>query len=222
MRFWGSAVSKQIIVLGMHRSGTSMIAGVLHHLGVMMGEDLVIGSTTEQPAGYFEDREFMHLNESILTQAGGGWMHPPGPRSIESVTAYNDKIQELIERRNSQHQVWGWKDPRTVLTLPCYLPYLSSPRLVVVRRQAKSVIQSLVIREKGRMTPEQAVKLYNEYQTRIARYAAPLGYIIIYYEDCIKYGLGEVDRLIKKLDLQPTPEQRQAAIDHIRPELKRC
>lgn len=198
-----------------------MIAGILYKLGVFMGEDLVIGSTKEQPGGYYEDREFVHINEVILKLAGGGWESPPPPETLEK-WGRSLKIEELIKKRNSQHQVWGWKDPRTALTLPCYLPYLSGPRLVVVRRQNKSVIKSLVIREKGRMSTRQASNLNDVYQQRIVRYAAPLGYTIVYYEDAVKWGLGEVDRLIKRLDLKPTPEQRQAAIAHIRKDLKRC
>lgn len=215
-------MSKQVIVLGMHRSGTSMVAGVLHKLGVVMGHDLVLGNTTEQPGGYYEDREFMQISEKILTRATGGWAHPPDSESIEGIRRYRNKIQELIEQRNSQHQAWGWKDPRTALTLPCFLPYLSSPNLVVVRRDVESVVKSLVIREKGRMDEETARQLHDIYQQRIIRYAVPIGYTIVYYEKAIKWGVGEVDRLIKVLDLKPTPEQRQAAIEHIRPELRRC
>ena len=56
---------KTVVVLGMHRSGTSMIASILNKLGVSMGK-VMLGKTPSNPLGHFEDKDFYNLNRKIL------------------------------------------------------------------------------------------------------------------------------------------------------------
>jgi len=65
-------VSKCIIVLGMHRSGTSAFTGVLNILGVELGSNLM-EPTKENPRGYFEKRAVMEINDEILNILGSSW-----------------------------------------------------------------------------------------------------------------------------------------------------
>ena len=80
-------------MLGVHGSGTSAVAGVLHELGVMMGERLLPAQHTS-PKGHFEDVEFRQLlyayreNESILTQ-----------------------MKAFLENRFARFELWGLKEP---------------------------------------------------------------------------------------------------------------
>lgn len=214
-------MSRQIIVIGMHRSGTSMVAGCLHHLGCNMGEDLVLGATKEQPAGYYEDREIMQFNERLLTEAGGGWLNPPEyDRLLTACRDRADRVQALVKKRNEAFPVWGWKDPRTCLTLPAFLPHLDNYRIIFVHRYRKSVVKSLVIREKGRLDDEQANDLIGEYNTFIMANLRGQRYKMIYYESFLKNQ--NVEALAGYCGLVSTADQIQAAKDHIRPELNRC
>ena len=113
--------NKIVIVLGMHKSGTSMVAGSLKKLGVNMGKDTTPDSTN--PLGHFEDKEFVTLNSQILKKAGGSWTNPPAKEKILIQKEYFlRKIESLIQKQKSE--LWGWKDPRTCLTIELYLPYL--------------------------------------------------------------------------------------------------
>ena len=67
---------KTIVILGMHRSGTSMLAGILEKLGISMGKS-TIEKSINNPFGYFEDYEFLDLNQRILKDASGSWKNPP-------------------------------------------------------------------------------------------------------------------------------------------------
>lgn len=212
--------NKQIIVLGPHRSGTSMIAGVLHHLGVFMGEDLVIGNMPEQPTGYYEDREFVALNERVLTMAGGGWANIPPQDAINSVAdKFTEEIADLVERRSAQ-KVWGWKDPRTCLTLPLYLRFLSNPYIVIVQRNYEAIKASLTLREKGLMDYEQASKITETYLSRIYGNLArgPLvNRVHIDYQTLTE--TKNVWLLVYRLHLYVNAIQHVAARNHIKPEL---
>ncbi|MCK4816954.1 hypothetical protein KA005_14390, partial [bacterium] len=61
-----------IIILGMHRSGTSIVANMLHRIGISMGEDL-LKSDKFNPNGYYEDADFLGINKGILTNSEGTW-----------------------------------------------------------------------------------------------------------------------------------------------------
>jgi hypothetical protein len=72
---------KTIIILGMHRSGTSMVAGLLAKMGINMGDDL-LGRSPSNPFGHFEDWDFVNLNDSILSKAKGSWDKLPAKKTF--------------------------------------------------------------------------------------------------------------------------------------------
>src|SRR5438552_5712469 len=74
-----SAGERVVCVLGMGRSGTSLTMRVLNLLGVELGrgEDLLEPLVPDNPAGYWEQRPIMMLNEEILAALGGSWFSPP-------------------------------------------------------------------------------------------------------------------------------------------------
>ena len=67
-----SAAPQAVIVLGMHRSGTSALTGSLAELGYALPKD-VMGPAADNPRGFFEPRSFAQLNDKILQSLGGSW-----------------------------------------------------------------------------------------------------------------------------------------------------
>jgi hypothetical protein len=72
----GSSVCEPIFVLGMHRSGTSAVAGVLARLGFSLGTELVPAQSRVNDAGFFEDKAVLEFHESLLAALGRAWDHP--------------------------------------------------------------------------------------------------------------------------------------------------
>ena len=68
-------VRTALIVLGMHRSGTSALAGVLGHLGAVLPHDLMAPSDMNAK-GFFESNRITGLNDRLLAQAGFTWWDP--------------------------------------------------------------------------------------------------------------------------------------------------
>ena len=64
--------SRAIVVIGMHRSGTSAVARGLAALGVDLGDDF-LDAQPENPTGYWEDRGIVELNERVLRRIGLKW-----------------------------------------------------------------------------------------------------------------------------------------------------
>jgi hypothetical protein len=135
----------EIIILGSHRSGTSLTASIVQALGVHIGDNL-LGTHPSQKKGHFEDIEFYELNMAILKSAGGNWANPPARQKILSVQSrFEKRISWLIDQK-SRRDKWGWKDPRTCLTIPLYLPYLRNPHFILVYRDMDMICSSLARR----------------------------------------------------------------------------
>jgi len=158
-----SKTTKCFCVLGMHRSATSLVAGGLDKRGVNMGENL-LPADSGNPEGYYENVEFMELNQRILRAAGGDWLHVP---EREEILAVEDQFADAIERLVTKHQddLWGWKDPRTTLTIELFLPYLENPHFVTCFREPKEVGKSLNRRDN--LPVERGVELANTYNKRL-------------------------------------------------------
>ena len=139
-------MSKCFIVLGMHRTASSLLANGLKQAGINMGDDL-LGPGRGNKKGHFEDVDFLKMNERILFAAGGSWDNPPSEKAIlEAGKANATGIQKLVEQK-SKGGSWGWKDPRTVLTIKCYIPFLNDPFFLVCLRDPEFIAESLKVRD---------------------------------------------------------------------------
>src|SRR6185295_14229625 len=70
--------STAVCVTGMHRSGTSVVAGALALLGASLGEpSRLLKAGADNPKGYFEIRAVVELDDELLAHLGGAWDQPP-------------------------------------------------------------------------------------------------------------------------------------------------
>jgi len=212
---------KEIIILGMHRSGTSMLSGMLDRLGIAMGEDQP-GRQVSNPMGHFEDGDLLSLNELILSQAGGSWDNPPTAAQIQNQAApLDDRIQKIIldKRHANQDQHWGWKDPRTSLTIKLYLPYLRNPYIIWSQRDPDSISNSLRIRNK--MPEHEANKLTEHYQRQIIDFLRDhpeLPVLRISYQEMIDQPEFWISKVVNFLDLDVDEAQLLKAAEFILPQ----
>ena len=156
-------MSKCFIVLGMHRSATSLTAKGLHDAGVYMGDNESIRNKAKySPLGFFENLDFVRLNIRILKLAGGAWHSPPSFESIMAVDV-DKEIEKLV--KENDRDLWGWKDPRNSLTVEKYLPYIDSYHLVCNFRDPLEVDRSL--KERNGFPIKKGEGLAREYNRRI-------------------------------------------------------
>ena len=157
---------KTIVVLGMHRSATSLVARGLDN-EINMGPRINKGPGHTQPKGHYESIDFTDLNAKIIREAGGAWDRPPPEEAILAAgKKLEDEIKELVDRSGDGKEIWGWKDPRTALTVRCYLPFLQNPHFVAIFRDPSEVAKSLN-RRHGKDETEKWVALAKEYNRRI-------------------------------------------------------
>lgn len=133
--------STPLIILGMHRSGTSCLAGSLQQAGVYLGE--VSKYNEYNKKGNKENERTMKLNETILKFNNSSWHTPPS--KLVWTKAHESEGNALIRsfEKKSNSQYWGFKDPRVLLTLPFWEKLLPQAKYVGTYRNPISVSQSL-------------------------------------------------------------------------------
>ena len=111
-----------ILILGMHRSGTSAITRSLKALGIVLGNNLMAEAERNNPKGFWEDVDINNLNIDLLNALGYDW-HTITPISkIErtSPTAESFKLRAvtLLREKLKNTTMFGLKDPRICRLLP--------------------------------------------------------------------------------------------------------
>ena len=181
--------SKLFLVLCLHRSGSSATAGVMHNLGIHMGDKLLPASK-HNPKGHFENLEFFQINQEILRSVNSSWNNPPSRMKIKSAKKPEANIRAFINKH--MKPVWGLKDPRTLLTFEIWKPYLEEVadiNYVFVHRPLEESVRSLAHRDRislvkaNNILTAYLLNLYNYRHT----YNLPSEKIIdVYYQDIIQ------------------------------------
>ena len=148
-------MANPVVVVGMHRSGTSLVSRILDDCGVMMGKDLQ------------EDHEsifFISLNEWIYGNAGASWERPGALSDLTNLPPAMEAVEEYVRKRLSSRssrkysgkllknglfdmdERWGWKDPRNGPTLPLWRSIWPDMKVIHVIRHGVDVAASLKTR----------------------------------------------------------------------------
>lgn len=143
-----------LIVLGMHRSGTSVVSGALGLLGATLPTDLMEPSSFN-PKGYFESQSIMRINEETLRAIGTAWYDLRGisPADLGSITVEKAKVElkEAIRHQYGDASLAVLKDPRFCRTFPALLDAIDDcdalPLVVFSFRNPLEVARSLKTRD---------------------------------------------------------------------------
>lgn len=150
-----------IMVLGMHRSGTSCLAGSLQHNGLYLGD--VHTWNPYNVKGNRENEKIINLNDDVMKFSGGSWDNPP--TEIKWLNDHIDIRDEVIRDLQRANRAWGFKDPRTLITLPFWKDGIKNPQFVGTFRHPHAVASSLA--KRSRMPLEVAVELWNTYNSKL-------------------------------------------------------
>lgn len=135
-----------LIIAGMHRSGTSLITNWLSRCGLEIGERLAEGNAGNVD-GHFEDVEFLKLHEEILNNNSLDISGLVDAKKIVLSPYQLAKLESIIGIKQQLHEQWAWKDPRTCLFLETYSKLLPGAKYLVIMRDYRAVIGSLLKRE---------------------------------------------------------------------------
>lgn len=153
----------QILVLGMHRSGTSMVTRLLNMMGCYFGPESSVGELTiDNPKGFWERPEIFKLNEFILAASAASWQdlrtwNIPEPQIPDKAS---QNIKKIILGLDA-FRPWVVKDPRLCLLLPAWLAHLEAPIAVICHRNPAEIAASL--QKRDNMPMPYAIALWEAY-----------------------------------------------------------
>lgn len=139
-----------LVVLGMHRSGTSALTGLLNLMGVYFGSaEVSTGANDENPKGFWERRDVRNLNDSVLQAIDCDWnrIHKFSLDKLSSsvVGDFESGARMLLDELQ-EHDSWVIKDPRLCLLFPLWEKVIGDCVCVHIYRNPIEVARSLQTR----------------------------------------------------------------------------
>ena len=168
----GQQRMKTIVVLGIQRSGTSLIAEGLKNTGEVFMEPCT--------ASHFENYEMMRIDDRILEEAGGTWQDPPPREMIQETYPYfKDEIWAYVNAQELNAELrefpyWGFKTCRTGWTADLWHPHLSQPHYMPVLRSPSVVAGRLI--EDGMYHGDDALALVEDHNDRVMTFLREIGF----------------------------------------------
>jgi Sulfotransferase family len=154
-------VRQPLILMGMARSGTTLLTNLLYRLGLFIGHERIV---VDQEAKYF-----VAVNDMLLKRVHGYWDNPAPMRSflrqedivVSTARCMEDDIRSpriasflgwkqywAYRSVEAYDKPWGWKDPRNVFTLPLWLRLFPDAKIIYIVRNGVDVAESLLTLER--------------------------------------------------------------------------
>lgn len=185
-------MKKLIIILGMHRSGTSVVTQLCQAMGAYLGEKNELMVATEyNPDGYFENKRISHINDNILRISGKEWYSLGNLDEDYSFLHIEKTIMELKDNLQNLFQkgdMVAVKDPRISVLLSFWERVLDEMEIEVryiwVFRNPLEVAESL--KKRNGYSREHGLLLWAYYNLSILRFLKKKDYLLINYRDILE------------------------------------
>jgi len=204
-------MSDAVVVLGMHRSGTSFLVRALNLAGLWLGESAHLATIegramSGNPKGNYEHREAVAISEVILRRSGGTWFRPPlrvfgDANDGQRIRAFCARLQAT---RPPEYVRWGWKDPRAVLTLDVWRATLPCRLFAVAAfRHPTAVAHSLMSR--NRLPLEAGYALWSHYNRQLLRHLETLPHLLVRFDVDAAELIARTIKLCTAMQLRAEP-----------------
>jgi hypothetical protein len=193
----------------MHRSGTSFLVGSLQQHGLFLGKHHTYNEFNVR--GNRENQDIWDLHDAILSDSGGSWDAPPD--DVEWQPGHFDRAREILAEY-SEHPVWGFKDPRTLLTLKGWRELVGDLELVGIYRHPLRVADSL--RRRNDMPLEQSLDLWSLYNRRLLDAQAERSFPILSFDEAAPVLRAKLLAVVEQLGLSSESTEDPFFADELR------
>ncbi len=144
-----------IVILGMHRSGSSLLTRMINLQGIPLGKSL-LPPNSDNPKGFFEHKDIVRYNEDLLNNFGMTWSHPVDlpenwAKSAQAQFSRN-LILEVLNKEFASQPLFAIKDPRMCRLLEMweaiFVEFNTNPKYITIVRHPLEVASSLYDRDK--------------------------------------------------------------------------
>ncbi|MBW0001374.1 MAG: sulfotransferase [Verrucomicrobia bacterium] len=223
----GNLYGRVVLIMGMHRSGTSLLAHMLAAAGLPFGTNLLNTPRPDNPNGYGEHAEVVAIHEELLEALGRTWYGPDGaialpadwlswPETLEA----KERLTAIVRQELGARRLWALKDPRLCRLLPVWLALLDELRLepvpVLCIRHPEAVAASLRVRNK--MPHDHAVATWLAHMQDALRALDHLPASVVEFDKLLAAPEPVLRALLETLDVEITPEALAHAVALAKPE----
>jgi hypothetical protein len=203
-----SAVRPGVIILGMHRSGTSLAGGLINKMGLKTGGPL-IGPAEDNAKGFFERIDVVLQNDYIMKKQGIHYAF--ATYRYDALTGLKDVLNDdgsffkeghrgLKFLNNPDNYPWMLKDPRLCITFRTWLPLLNFiPAILFTYRHPLDVAMSMHKREFERFEVQRGLKMWYVYNRRAVQQSNDLCRIVTSHRLVMQQPRIEFDRIYSEL-----------------------
>lgn len=197
-----------VLVLGMHRSGTSAATRIISLMGLRTcaPNDMLPGNEGNS-RGHWESGSLVRLNDRLLAQLDATWWCPPRQEDSLQRIATPQRVAAARRTFEQAHPEpsWVWKDPRNCILLPFWLHALPSPHpsIVLLLRHPLEICDSLARR--NNFTIPMSLALWERYLRQAMANIKGLPVLVTTYDDLTTDPLGWSERVGTFLGASGTP-----------------
>lgn len=209
------SIQRIVVVLGMHRSGTSAITRGLQALSVDLGDNLMPRSEGNNEKGFWEDADFNQFNEKLLAKASSSWARLSPLETSEfwkgSFATERYDAASMLESKLGDSQVFGLKDPRTTLLLPFWKCVFEDIGLeenyLIALRNPLEVAESL--RKRNNFSQPYGLSLWAKHNWTAVAGTEGKKRLCVSYKKILDDPAGQLTRIAGAFDLPvPTPSSK--------------
>lgn len=194
--------SRAVMVVGMHRSGTSFLTGSLQTAGLELGNHSAWNPHNLR--GNRENQDIVAFHDRVLAARGYAWDDPPPGRvdwSEEEIAAARAIVASYADA-----PLWGFKDPRALLCVHGWRELLPDLRFVGIFRHPLAVARSLAAR--GGMPAERALFLWEHYNRRLLALQDETPFPLLCFDEPEAELHQRLNRVLRRLGLRPLGDER--------------
>ena len=184
-----------VLVLGSHRSGSSVTTKILQSLGCNLGPDLLAGDAFSNVMGHFENLSVLKFNEELLVNLGTDWRNPI---PLDQNAFYKSKriqiendicslLQDLLAQK-----INAIKDPRIPILLELWegaiLRTISNLKIIITIRHPGEVASSL--QKRDNLSDIVGVQLWVQATLNAIKFARDYSNYFVFYDHLISDPLG--------------------------------
>lgn len=194
----------QIVVTGMHRSGTSATAGIIHMLGAYVGPpDSTVPANEFNARGFFERKELRSLCDAVLHALDAEWWKQSAFDITDMDLAQRESARQsfadLVDELD-RHRPWVIKEPRLSLLLGLFDDLLTTPVAVITYRDPVEIAMSLQTRNHIPMA--MGIALWEHYMCQALGNSCGMQRVIIRYDQLLTDPVGTAQWLHGELTAQ--------------------
>lgn len=196
-----------LLVLGMHRSGTSAFTGTLNCLGIVLGKNL-LNSSEDNEKGFFENNYLIGIDEKILKFFDSGWDRVQGlPEKWwknKSIKVFRDEIKDYLSLEFNNAAIFGIKDPRICILLPLWLEILEElnivSKIIIVIRNPFEVARSL--NKRDGFSTEKATILWMNHILEAEFYSRNYSRVFCTIDELLEAPAKTVAKIVTSLNIK--------------------